>query len=107
VVGYDSGNGVLAAFDIDDSGATTLRWTREQNHACHPLLFPDTGELVTNDHDATRMADAIVVLDIETGEERLRSMRGARCNRSCSGRRLRPRCLLLLVRDRHAGRERV
>ena len=30
-----------------------LRWRREQNHACHPLLFADTGELVTNDHDAT------------------------------------------------------
>jgi len=72
VVGYDSGNGVLAAFDIADDGTTTPRWRRDQNHACHPLLFPDTGELVTNDHDATRMADAIVVLDIETGEERVR-----------------------------------
>lgn len=72
VVGYDSGNGVLAAFDVADDGRTSLRWQREQNHACHALLFADTGELVTNDHDATRMADAIVVLDIETGEERLR-----------------------------------
>ena len=72
VVGYDSANGVLVAFDIADDGALTLRWRREQNHACHPLLFPDTGELVTNDHDATRMADAIVVLDIESGEERVR-----------------------------------
>jgi hypothetical protein len=72
VVGYDSGNGVVAAFDIADDGSTSLRWRREQNHACHPLLFPDTGELVMNDHDQTRMADAIVVLDIETGEERVR-----------------------------------
>ena len=72
VVGYDSGNGVLAAFDIATDGSTTPRWRREQNHACHPLLFADTGELVTNDHDATRMADAIVVLDIETGHERVR-----------------------------------
>jgi len=72
VVGYDSGNGVLAAFDIDDDGALTLRWRRDQNHACHPLLFADTGELVTNDHDSTGMADAIVVLDIESGEERVR-----------------------------------
>lgn len=71
-VGYDSGNGVLAAFDIAADGSTTLRWRRDQNHACHPLLFGDTGELVTNDHDADRMADEIVVLDIETGEERLR-----------------------------------
>ena len=72
VVGYDSANGVLAAFDIAGDGALTVRWRREQNHACHPLLFPDTGELVTNDHDATRMADAIVVLDIESGRERVR-----------------------------------
>ena len=72
VVGYDSANGVLAAFDIAADGDTTVRWRREQNHACHPLLFPDTGELVTNDHDEHRMADEIVVLDIETGAERLR-----------------------------------
>ncbi len=72
VVGYDSGNGVLVAFDIAADGSTTERWRRDQNHACHPLLFPDTGELVTNDHDATRMADEIVVLDIETGDERVR-----------------------------------
>ncbi len=72
VVGYDSSNGVLAAFDISSDGSTRPRWRREQNHACHPLLFPDTGELVTNDHDATRMADSIVVLDIESGEERVR-----------------------------------
>lgn len=71
-VGYDSGNGVLAAFDVAADGSTTPRWRREQNHACHPLLFPDTGELVTNDHDATLMKEQIVVLDIETGGERLR-----------------------------------
>ena len=63
---------MLAAFDVADDGRTTSRWRRDQNHGCHPLLFPDTGELVTNDHDATRMADEIVVLDIESGEERLR-----------------------------------
>lgn len=62
-VGYDSGNGVLAAFDIAGDGSTTPRWRREQNHACHPLLFADSGELVTTDHDPVRMADEIVVLD--------------------------------------------
>jgi len=72
VVGYDSANGSLAAFDVASNGNITPRWRREQNHACHPLLFPDTGELVTNDHDPTRMADVIVVLDIESGEERVR-----------------------------------
>jgi hypothetical protein len=72
-VGYDSSNGVLAAFDIAlDNSTLSPRWSRDQNHACHPLLFPDTGELVTNDHDSSRMSDAIVVLDIETGDERVR-----------------------------------
>lgn len=76
-VGYDSGNGVLAAFDIADDGATTPRWSREQDHACHPILYPDTGELVTHDHDGERMMDQVVILDIETGEERARADTGS------------------------------
>lgn len=76
-VGYDSANRVLAAFDFDDAGATSPRWRREQDHACHPILFPDTGELVTNDHDAERMMDQVVVLDVETGEERARADTGS------------------------------
>jgi hypothetical protein len=71
-VGYDSANGVLAAFDVAADGSTTPRWTRTQFHGCHPLLYPDTGELVTNDHDGERMMDQVVVLDIETGDEKAR-----------------------------------
>ncbi|QXC60717.1 hypothetical protein KSP35_20725 [Aquihabitans sp. G128] len=71
-VGFDSGNGILAAFDIEEDGSLVKRWRRHQDHAAHLLLFPDTGELVTADHDATRMVDELVVLDIETGDERLR-----------------------------------
>ena len=44
----------------------------DQNHACHLLLFADTGELVTTDHDRDRMMDEIVVLDIASGEEQCR-----------------------------------
>ena len=77
VVGYDSGNGVMAAFDVLGDGATTLRWRRDQNHACHLLLFVDSGELVTTDHDQAMMRDDIVVLDIETGEERVRVASGS------------------------------
>ncbi len=76
-VGYDSANGVLAAFDIAADGTGSPRWTREQNHACHPILYPDTGELVTNDHDGDRMMDQIVVLDIETGTELARADTGS------------------------------
>src|SRR5204863_7848105 len=65
-VGYDSGNGRMAAFDVD--GLTPL-WQREQNHGSHTVLFAETGELVTNDHVASRSADQVVVLDIETGRE--------------------------------------
>ena len=36
------------------------------------LLFADTGEVVTTDHDLERMMDQIVVLDVSTGEERVR-----------------------------------
>jgi hypothetical protein len=60
VVGYDSGNGVIAGFDID-----SLRplWRHEQDHGSHALLYEESGELVTGDH-----AD-VVVLDVATGEE--------------------------------------
>jgi hypothetical protein len=85
-VGYDSSNGVLAAFDFSTraaggaptaSAALTPRWTRAQNHASHLVRFPDTGELVTGDHDAERMAEHVVILDIETGEERARAETGS------------------------------
>lgn len=72
VVGYDSANAVLSAFDVADDGTVTPRWSRAQDHACHPLLFPDTGELVTDDHDPERGMDQVVVLDVATGAERLR-----------------------------------
>ncbi|MGZ6993936.1 MAG: hypothetical protein ACXVIM_01910 [Acidimicrobiia bacterium] len=72
VVGFDSGNGVLAAFTFDSDGALEPRWTRSQDHASHMLRFPETGELITADYDAARMADQVVVLDIETGVEKAR-----------------------------------
>ncbi len=68
-VGYDSGNGVVAAFSFDEAGATTPLWTRELNHACHPLRFADTGELLLGHHDGARGAEQLVVLDITTGAE--------------------------------------
>ena len=75
-VGYDSGNGVVAAFSFARGGLEPL-WTREQDHACHPLFFADTGELVTGDHDRDRMADQVVVLDVETGTELARADTGS------------------------------
>jgi hypothetical protein len=68
VVGYDSGNGVLAGFDID---TLTPRWRRDQDHGSHLLLYEDTGEVVTGDHTD------IVVLDITTGHELARADSGS------------------------------
>ena len=68
---------MLAAFDVAPDGTTSPRWRRDQDHACHLVLFSDTGELVTNDHDARRMHEDIVVLDIETGAERVRVPSGS------------------------------
>jgi hypothetical protein len=76
-VGYDSGNGVLVAFDIAADGSLTQRWRRDQNHACHQLLYANTGELLTTDHDAERMMDQFVIVDIATGEERVRMDSGS------------------------------
>ena len=59
-VGYDSGNGVMAAFD---SQSLERRWCREQDHGSHLLLYAGSGELVTGDQ-----AD-VVVLDVATGDE--------------------------------------
>jgi hypothetical protein len=68
-VGYDSSNGVVTAFRIASDGIGESLWTRPMNHAAHPLLFPDTGELVLCDTDIARNAEQAVVLDIESGAE--------------------------------------
>ncbi len=67
VVGYDSGNGVLTAFDLD---TLAVRWQVDQDHGSHLLLYEDSGELVTGDH-----AD-VVVRDIATGAVRARADHG-------------------------------
>jgi len=67
-VGYDSGNGVMAAFDME---TLDLRWRREQDHGSHLLLYEETGELVTGD------GTDVVVLEVASGEERARADAGA------------------------------
>lgn len=66
-VGFDSGNGVIAGFDVD---TLDRRWRRDQDHGSHLLLFADGGELVCGDG-----AD-VVVLDVATGEEQARADTG-------------------------------
>lgn len=66
-VGFDSGNGVIAGFDVD---TLAVRWRRRQDHGSHLLLHAGSGELLTGDG-----ADA-VVLDVATGEELARADTG-------------------------------
>jgi hypothetical protein len=62
---------------VAGDGTLAPRWQRRQDHASHPLLFADTGVLVTADHDGERMADQVVLLDIETGDELARADTGS------------------------------
>ena len=68
VVGFDSGNGVISGFDFDED-SVTLRWSHEQNHACHMLLIPETGQIITADYRPELGCEQVVVLDITTGAE--------------------------------------
>jgi hypothetical protein len=76
-VGYDSGNGVMTAWGYGGPGEAEHLWQREQNHAAHMVLFPDSGELVSYDFDHDAGTDNVVVLDIETGAEKARVATGS------------------------------
>lgn len=67
-VGYDSANGVLAAFTTED---LSLVWRSPVNTSQHLVLFPDTGELLVNDFDRNG-GDALAVVDITDGSVRAR-----------------------------------
>jgi hypothetical protein len=99
-VAFDSANGVLAAFRLTGDGLAPL-WSRPLATAGHLMCFPDTGELVAYDfhpppgartrigRDLQRRAsplilrrrarraaaarEDVVLLDLETGEERGRA----------------------------------
>jgi hypothetical protein len=76
VVGFDSANGVLEAFDVPEAGPLVRRWRRQQNHASHMVRWADTGELLTNDWQPDG-GEHVVILDVETGEERARVATGS------------------------------
>lgn len=71
-IGFDSANGILAAFDIESDGSTSLRWTVEQNHGSHMILDPTTGFFLSAHHDNERWMEQFVVRDIATGNEIVR-----------------------------------
>jgi hypothetical protein len=76
-VGYDSGNGVMAAFDIQVDGRLSPRWQRHQEHGGHLVLDPVRGIVVTGDYDRGRGRDQVVLLDIGSGRELARADTGS------------------------------
>ena len=73
VVAYDSANGVLVTFDHD--GPLTPRWQLPLNTAGHLVGFPDDGSIMAYHH--AEGDEAVVFLDIATGEERARALTGS------------------------------
>jgi hypothetical protein len=69
-VAFDSANAVLAAWRFADGRFAPL-WRHPFGTASHMIRYPDTGELVVNDHG--ERGDEVVVLDIESGVERARA----------------------------------
>jgi hypothetical protein len=70
VVAFDSANAVLRAWRWDAQSKELIPLWRKQpfGAASHMLLYPDSGELVVNDY--RRHGEEVVVLDIESGEEK-------------------------------------
>lgn len=70
VVGYDSANRVLQAWQLQapDRVLAPLWSHRDFGCASHLLLYPDSGELVVNDY--RRLGEEVIVLDITTGTPR-------------------------------------
>lgn len=76
VVGYDSANRFLAAWHVDRPRRALVPLWHKQRFGCasHMLLYPDTGELLVNDH--RRFGEEVALLDIATGAEKARVRSG-------------------------------
>jgi hypothetical protein len=76
VIAFDSANRYLRAWRIDpESSALSPLWEKAAlGCASHMILYPDTGELVTNDY--RKNGEEVVVLNVETGVEIARARIG-------------------------------
>ncbi|MFM7140918.1 MAG: hypothetical protein ACKO2K_03260, partial [Alphaproteobacteria bacterium] len=70
VVGYDSANRRLRAWRHDPSNEVLTQIWEKQEFGCasHMIAWPGSGEIAVNDY--RRRGEEVVVLDLETGEER-------------------------------------
>ena len=75
-ISWDSGNGRAAAHRWGRTSSPELLWERSLRITMQPLVYPDSGELVVNDLQPG-VDDNLVVLDLETGDELLRSETGS------------------------------
>ncbi len=69
-VAFDTGNGHLGGVRYDEDGGFETIWTRDLRISMQMVLFMDTGEIVVNDFKDGK--DNLLVIDIETGEEKAR-----------------------------------
>lgn len=76
VIGYDSANAHLQAWRFDSATRNLHKIWHKSPFGCssHMILYPKTGELVTNDY--RRGGEELVVLDITTGVEKGRVRSG-------------------------------
>jgi hypothetical protein len=73
-VGFDSGNGMMAAWR-GEGGAFRPIWRRPVRNFWQPLVYPDTAELLVD--DVREGSDDVVILDLLTGEEKARGVTGS------------------------------
>lgn len=76
-IGFDSANGILAAFDIDADGSILPRWSVEQNHGSHMILDSSSGMFLSAHHDNERWMEQFVVREVATGAEVVRRDSGS------------------------------
>ncbi|MEX2245185.1 MAG: hypothetical protein WEC75_00705 [Dehalococcoidia bacterium] len=77
-VSFDTANGLVGAHRYVRSSGLEQLWTRPVRNSWQPILFQTTGELILDDFTGQpTLDDNLVVLDIETGEEKARCMTGS------------------------------
>ncbi|MCH7699001.1 MAG: hypothetical protein IH865_08715 [Chloroflexi bacterium] len=75
LIAYDSNNGKLGGWRYENDGELEQLWVKDIQNFQQPMLFAETNELIVD--DVREDGDYVVVLDLETGEERGRVHTGA------------------------------